>query len=134
MCVETKKIIKSRDVTFMEDGPSEMEIRPSGSIHTPITDVVDESSKSPSNDDVEAKGESDDVQEPPPSNKSSPSREVGEGQSAQEPRYPSRERRPLGEWWKNHILPQRDVERANVAFVGDPQSLGKAMQSGDVYK
>ena len=35
MCVETNKIIKSRDVTFMEDGPSEVEIRPSGSTGDP---------------------------------------------------------------------------------------------------
>ena len=95
-------------------------------------DVVDESSKSPSNDDD--KGEIGDAQEPLASNVSSPRSEVGEGQPTQEPRYPSRERRPLGEWWKNHILPQRDVERANVAFVGDPQTLSEAMQSGDAKK
>ena len=134
MCVETKKIIKCRDVTFMEDGPSELEMRPSGSMKTSIVDVVDESSNSPSHDDEEAKGESGDAKEPLGSNVSSPTSEVGEGQPTQEPRYPSRERRPLGEWWKNHILPPRDVEHANVAFVADPQTLSEAMQSGDAKK
>jgi hypothetical protein len=32
-------------------------------------------------------------------------------------RYPIREWRPLGEWWKNHILPQGGEERANVAVI-----------------
>ena len=98
MCVETKKIIKCHDVTFMEDGPSELEMRPSGSMKTSIVDVVDESSNSPSHDDEEAKGESGDAKEPLGSNVSSPTSEVGEGQPTQEPQYPSRECCPLGEW------------------------------------
>jgi hypothetical protein len=30
--------------------------------------------------------------------------------------YPTRERRPFGEWWKNHFLPQHSEEQANVAI------------------
>ena len=39
-----------------------------------------------------------------------------------EQRYPMRERRPLGEWWKNHNFPQCVEERANVALFEVPLS------------
>jgi hypothetical protein len=45
-----------------------------------------------------------------------------------------RERRPLGEWWKNHILPQQDVEHANVAYLDDPLNLCDAMRLEDASK
>ncbi len=48
--------------------------------------------------------------------------------------HPLRERRPLGEWWKNHILPQQDVERANVACLDDPSNLCDAMHLEDASK
>jgi len=50
----------------------------------------------------------------------------GEGHPLEEQRYPSKEHRPLGEWWKNHILPQHSEERANVAYIGDSLKLWKA--------
>jgi hypothetical protein len=31
----------------------------------------------------------------------------------EERQYPTRERRPLGEWWKNHILLQHGEEHGN---------------------
>ena len=30
--------------------------------------------------------------------------------------YPTRERQPLEEWWRKHILPQHGKEHANVAI------------------
>jgi hypothetical protein len=57
-----------------------------------------------------------------------------EGQPSEERRYPLRERRPLGEWWKNHILPQQDVERAKFACLDDPLNLCDAMHSEDASK
>ena len=49
-------------------------------------------------------------------------------------RYPLRERRPRGEWWQNHILPQYEQECANVALVDDPLNMCEAMQSEDASK
>jgi hypothetical protein len=49
-------------------------------------------------------------------------------------RYPLRERRPRGEWWKNHILSQNERERANVALMDDPLNLCEAMRSEDASK
>ena len=46
----------------------------------------------------------------------------------EERRYPTRERRPLGKWWKNHILPQRGEERANVAILEDHLSWNEAIR------
>ena len=50
MCLETKKIIKCRDVVFMEDSASignDLEMRPSGRDGGRMVVVMDESSKSP---------------------------------------------------------------------------------------
>jgi hypothetical protein len=146
MCVETRKIIKSRDVVFVEDSTSVghgLEMSPSGSSETPSLVLVDESSKPPSSDDnVEGDSKRDDstssgegevkrdeqdgaIDAPPSPQPSS---------NDEEPRYPRRERRPLGHWWKNHILPQYEVECANVASLDDPLNLCEAMQSEDASK
>ena len=45
-----------------------------------------------------------------------------------EQRYPMREQRPLGEWWKNHIFPQHDEERVNVATIEDPLSWSEGIR------
>jgi hypothetical protein len=42
---------------------------------------------------------------PPSTSKDASTNGEQEGQTLEERRYPLRERRPLGEWWKNHILP-----------------------------
>ena len=42
-------------------------------------------------------------------------------------RYPTREWRPLGEWWKNHILPQCGEKRANMAIIGGLSSWSEAV-------
>jgi transposase InsO family protein len=146
MCVETRKIIKSRDVVFVEDNTSighGLEMSPSGSSKTPPLVLVDESSKPPSLDDSdendsksvdnisrsdgEVKRDEEDgaIDAPPPSSNV---------EGGEEPRYPRRERRPPGEWWKNHILPQHEVERANVASLDDPLNLCEAMRSEDASK
>lgn len=54
MCLQTKNIIKNRDVVFMEGSMSigkTLEMRPSGSNESLRAVVVDESSKSSSSDD-----------------------------------------------------------------------------------
>jgi hypothetical protein len=148
MCVQSKKIIKCRDVEFMEDSTgvdNDLEMRPSGRNETPNVVIVDTSSKSPYVDDDE--GASDTKKDPrnqkaPPtlvcsSTPSTPSKGSSgeqERQPTEERRYPLREQRPLGEWWKNHILPQQDVERANVACLDDPLNLCDVMHSKDASK
>jgi hypothetical protein len=52
----------------------------------------------------------------------------------EESRYSRRVRKPLGEWWKNHILPPRDVERANVAAIAEPHTMSEAIHSQDASK
>ena len=43
-------------------------------------------------------------------------------------------RKPLGEWWKNHILPQSEDEHANVALLEGPSTIREAMQCEDANK
>jgi hypothetical protein len=65
MCVQSKNIIKCRDVEFMEDNTSvgnDLEMRPSGRNETPNVVIVDTSSKSPCVDDDE--GASDAKEDP----------------------------------------------------------------------
>jgi hypothetical protein len=122
-------------------------MHPSGRNETPNVVIVDTSSKSPCVHDD--KGASDAKEDPSnqeatptpgcsltPSTPSKDASTSGEqdGQPSKERRYPLRERRPLGEWWKNHILPQQDVERANVACLDDPLNLCDAMRSEDASK
>jgi len=150
-CVhQSKKIIKCKDVEFMEDSTSvgnDLEMHPSGRNETPNVVVVDTSSKSPCVDDDEGTSDVKEYpsnQEAPPilgcsSTPSTPSKDAStngeqEGQPLEECRYPLREQRPLREWWKNHILPQQDVERANVACLDDPLNLCDAMHSKDASK
>jgi hypothetical protein len=143
MCLQSKK--KCRDVDFMEDSTSvstDLEMRPSGRNENPNVMIVDTSSKTPFVDDNVEKDPSNEEATPNPgcsSTPSTPSRDgstSGEhkGQPWEHRRYALRERRPLGDWWKNHILPKQDVERANVAFVDDPLNLCDAMHSEDASK
>jgi hypothetical protein len=145
MCVQSKKIIKCRDVEFMEDSTSvgnDLEMRPSGRNETPNVVIVDTSSKSRCVDDDAKEDPSNEEATLTPGCSSTPSTPFKdastsgeqEGQRSEERRYPLRERRPLGEWWKNHILPQQDVERANVACFDDPLNLCDAMRSEDASK
>jgi hypothetical protein len=57
-----------------------------------------------------------------------------QGESSNARRYPLRERRPLGDWWMNHVLPQHVDEHANMVMLGDPLSLCEAMRSTDASK
>ena len=166
MCVETKKIIKCRDVTFLEDGgadPTFLEMSPSGSSGGP-TQMVGTTPRVPMEDDgdeVEEQGaEDEELVEPKkkvatpqvkrssaPSPSTSPREQehdqpmeeqdqpLGEqDQTTEEPRYPSRTWKPLGDWWLNHILPPQHVDYANVAFLGDPSTLGEEVLCGDASK
>jgi transposase InsO family protein len=141
MCLETKKILKCRDVVFAEEatcGDANVEMHPSGSLEPPSVIVVD----APPISAPIAQGvaqESQGVQEPQHTQEEEvvveSHEEIGEGQRAQGSRYPTRERRPLGEWWLNHILPPpSEVERANVACFDDPLTLRDALQSVDASK
>jgi hypothetical protein len=111
MCVQSKKIIKCRDVEFMEDSTSvgnDLEIRPSGRNETPNVVIVDTSSKLPCVDDDE--GASDAKEDPSnqevtptpgcSSTPSTPSKDAStsgeqDGQPSEERRYPLREWQPL---------------------------------------
>ena len=60
-----------------------------------------------------------------------------EYQTLQESSYPSRVRKPLGEWRKNHILLDSapNVEdRANVAFSDDPRIMSEVVRDVDASK
>ncbi len=126
---------------------NDLDMHPSGRNETLNVVILDTSSKSRCVDDDE--GTSDvkeypsNLEAPPTlghsSTPSSPSKDAStngeqEGQPLEEHRYPLRERRSLGEWWKNHILPQQDVERANVACLDDPLNLCDVMHSEDASK
>ena len=162
MCLETKKIIKSPDVTFFED-MEDLEKCPSarneGSDH-----MVDSFPKSNQKEGIVDDLEDDEEQEedlgdgekkveapsaPSGSLKASKAKEVApkppqptpstqeEDQTLQESRYPSRVRKPLGEWWKNNILPDlapNVEERANVAFTDEPQTMSEAVRGVDASK
>lgn len=169
MCLDTKKIIKSRDVEFLEykSASEKWEMCPSGSSGV----FVDTSSISANKEEDEEEhsqsedGNEDIIEEEPNSIKTSiPARynkhneenedeeyqpmnerrkcmshrrqqEVHEGSSSlHERRYPTRERRPQGEWWKNHIFPQVSEDQANVALLDDPLTLCDAMRCGDAMK
>jgi len=102
MCVQSKKIIKCRDVDFMEDSTSvgnDLEMRPSGRNETPNVVIVDTSSKSPCVDD-DAKEDPSNEEATPTSGCSStpstPSKDAStsgeqEGQPSEERKYPLRE-------------------------------------------
>ena len=98
MCVETKKIIRSRDVVFDEDSTSishGVEISPSGSCETPTLALVDEPSKpTPSNDcnddDLKIEKLVNDGEDEVPTPTLTPYKGKDKG-STQEPRYPRRE-------------------------------------------
>jgi hypothetical protein len=50
-------------------------------------------------------------------------------------RRSTRVSQPLGEWWKNHILPKdKGSDHANVALVHDPTTLGEALKCDDANK
>ena len=147
ICVESKKIIKSPDVTFFEDKRA-LEESPSGSDGGPAF-VVDTSSKSHHEDEDEDE-EVVVVKQPSSGSLDQPKAKMvmprdnptieEEDQPREEPRYPKRVRKPLGEWWKNHIFPQQDeeeddeVQHANVAITKEPKTLGAAMRCGDASK
>ena len=42
--------------------------------------------------------------------------------------------RPLGEWWKNHIITQSDEEHVNVALLDGTSLICKAIQCVDASK
>ena len=136
MYLETKKIIKSKDVVFTEESGSisnDLEMRPSGRNGGQTVLVMDESSKSPLLDDgkqtvddtVQVGGNEVVIEE---SSEKLANNDIVDGNSGGMRRYFTRERRPLGEWWKNHILPQDDEVRANVAISEDHLSWNESIR------
>ncbi len=94
MCVQSKKIIKCRDVEFMEDSTSvgnDLDMCPSGRNETPNVVIMDTSSKSPCVDDDEGVS---DATEDPSNQEAMPTQGVHqhqqEGQPSKERRYPLR--------------------------------------------
>ena len=100
----------------------ELEIRPSGKNEGPTAVVVDEPSKSSSCDHGEEHEEQvgdhlithEEAIKIPAENDGRVDKFDKDG------RYPKRERRLPGEWWKNHSLPQHGEERANMALLDYP--------------
>ena len=103
MCLQTKKIVKNREVVFMEYGTSfgnTLEIRPKGRNEGPTTVNVDESSKSSSCNDGEVHDQQvrdhlivhKEAIKIPMENNGHVKRFGKDG------RYPKGERRLLGEW------------------------------------
>ena len=149
LCLRSQKIIKSLDVVFFEDKRL-LEEGLSGSIHQKALEV-DRSSKSDDDDD---EGEDLEVKTKPSEQKEAFTTQVeaNEDNTITKPsierapspnegnatlggsRYPSRVRKPVGEWWMNHIFPPCDVEYANVVMRDEPHTMSEAMQSGDAKK
>jgi hypothetical protein len=134
ICLETKKIIKSPDVVFFED-KTHLEDCPSGSVDVEPAVKVDISAKSEADeseangdDPSEEVNEEPDIEEddaeanipPTTSTRSTEASKLNHGkkpatkatlppqygkETMGHSRYPDRARKPLGEWWKNHIPP-----------------------------
>jgi hypothetical protein len=145
LCLETKKVIRSRDVVFVEDCEV-LKVCPSGR----SMEIVDPTSKyslldeetheEPHKDKVEAHEDQEgaSIEDATPTNTMDVNEVEGgtrnEASTSEERRYPRRERRPLGEWWKSHIPPQQPQEHANIAYVSDPTTLHEALRSSDANK
>jgi hypothetical protein len=159
ICLETKKIIKSSDMVFFKD-KTHLEDCPSGRVEEQSAVNVDISAKS-DEDEMKANGndfsepdeehhiEEEDAEANIPATKSTRSAEATKLDHGKKPatkppppsqygnetmgnsRYPDRARKPLGEWWKNHIPPLQDKEHANMATIGEPRNLREAMESSD---
>jgi hypothetical protein len=164
MCLQTKKIIKCRNVKFLVDSTSmegDSERRPSGRNEGPNVVIVDEFLKREHNDECKERVGDNMAQNEGPTLSDGTDERVGEAPQphamsdgnranvgdvmhtlsdgnresfGKNGRYPLRELRPRGEWWKNHILLQHERERANVALMDDPLNLCKAMRSEDASK
>lgn len=145
MSLDTKKIIRARDVTFCENSKVEdnLDDGPSGrSGDKPA--IVDQSSKSPvidivdEDEDDEDGGDEEHIEErhlkTKNGEKKAQATAVEDNASSSDRRYPERNRRPLGEWWKNHILPQGEEEYANVALLDAPLTIREAMSCDDANK
>lgn len=127
LSLESKKIIKSRDVVFIE-GCEDLKVSPSGR----NVDVMDPTSNSSHDEAMEDEDLLEKrVEEPCTTTLESENVRDNEASPSKEPRYPRRDRRPLGEWWKIHILPQTPQEHANIAHVSDPCTLNEALNSSD---
>lgn len=149
MRVDTKAIIKCRDVIFLEDGGADFkhfEVSPSGRSGGPAQSVGSTPSV-----DIEEVGDEDDLEEPkeevvlpqrkkisttcsPKEQEKDQPMEEPREEPQEEPRYPTRTRKPLGDWWMNHILPPPHEDQANVAFLGDPSTLGEVLNCEDASK
>lgn len=141
MCLQSKKIIKSKDVIFMKDRTSnrnELEMRPSEKNKGPPMVVVNEYSKSCSCDNGEerkkdekqvgyhmiANEEAIEILVENDSNVES----FGKDEKSLKKRYFPRE------WWKNHIVPQHREKWANVTFLEDDLNFCKALRYENASK
>ena len=145
MSLETKKIIRARDVTFCEnskvednldDGPcwrsGDKPAIVDQSSKSPVIDIVDEDK-----DDKDG-GDEEHIEDrhlkTKNGEKKAEATAVEDNASSSDRRYPERNRRPLGEWWKNHILPHGEEEYANVALLDAPLTIREAMSCDDANK
>ena len=131
MSVETKKILRSRDVTFLQDSTLQGASVDGPSGRNEDNGVImDQSTKTPivvlshedeDKDDGEGDASSTLKSKNGKKERVPPSSSVVEGDLfSGDCRYPDQLRRLLDEWWKNHIMTQSDEKHANVALLDGP--------------
>ena len=147
-CLESQKIIKSPDVVFLED----KRLLEEGPIRSIGQEALEVNYSSKSDDDEEEEDlevktkpneekevsttqvkANEDITITKPFIEQAPCRSEGNATLGGST-YPSRIRKPLGEWWMNHILPPPDVKHANVVMHDEPHTTSEAMQSGNAKK
>ena len=144
--LKSKKILKSRDVIFCEVPKvgSDLEIRPSrrDDVIQEINVVVDDISKSKMDEVVTSESIEEDDNErngiDEGDNVLTSMREERRYANKREhqigPRKSTPKKRPPGEWWKNHLLPNNDAEQANVVVFDEPQTIKEALSCANASK
>ena len=106
-----------------------MDMRPSGRNEGSMVVVVNESYKSSLCDDGEEC--EDQVEDHLVANEKTieiPAENDGRVERfSKDERCPKRKRHLPGEWWKNHILPQRNEKQVNMTLLDDPLNLCKTL-------
>ena len=120
MLLETKKIIRSRDVNFCKDSRVEGHLDNGHSGRS--EGIVDQSYKFPI---IHVIDEGDGDEDGNETKKGLPSQRMAlrEPSSLSNRHYLERVRRPPSKWWKNHIFTEGEEEHANVALLDAPLTI-----------
>jgi len=142
MCLETKRIIKSRDVVFLE-GMEEVEgvrdKRPlANQIEHLVVDEVDELMKDVNPISLKARP-AEDVEGDESTTNSSLEEEFASSQNEglNEPQQDGPRERPQKqrkEWPRDWWVAAKEVERATIAFSEEPQTVEEALNGEDAKK